>query len=410
MRPEHHNPFHGTTLERASDPLDLSWLHARPILGLSGCLGCCMRRLLFWITSLFLLLTALGAETTPPTTRYRLHADKEGHSAKWGTPRLCRLPDQAVLILIPQPRNKWALKRLTGWETAIPEEETLVFEGVQAHEGEWGQRDIEVNPAGTYAVVRFRSCTGDFFPGHLDCSAAVVLVDLRTFAVVSRQVTRDPLLADSDFVFARNGLLIVQALVGATIEPPRRKQRLPFETLTQSFKATAIALPGWDYSMTCNYERLIDNRADSDHFGVSLRDLSSGCAALVTSAHVTTVEELPGDLSLSRPRPEVVPHCRPPSQPDAAIDRPNCYFEGVSPTSDFALYSCLGHRRNLDIMTVFRIRGSLDALSSFNAQPVRAAPLRQSRPPSPAVLANAGGHTWLVLVRDGVKLETYRLP
>jgi hypothetical protein len=37
-------------------------------------------------------------------------------------------------------------------------------------------------------------------------------------------------------------------------------------------------------------------------------------------------------------------------------------------------------------------------------------PLPHNLTPYPSVLANAGGQTWLLVLRDGTRLEAYRVP
>ena len=53
---------------------------------------------------------------------------------------------------------------------------------------------------------------------------------------------------------------------------------------------------------------------------------------------------------------------------------------------------------------------NLTVLSVPAGKSVLTIPLPHNLVPYPATLANANSHTWLLLLRDGIKLETYKLP
>lgn len=100
----------------------------------------------------------------------------------------------------------------------------------------------------------------------------------------------------------------------------------------------------------------------------------------------------------------------PPVAPPAGLARPDCIFGVQSPTADFALYGCAKVDHYFDFeLNIVRSR-SLEVISLPYGKPVLMVPLPHNAAPYPALLANAGGRTWLLLLREGIKLETYRIP
>ncbi len=51
---------------------------------------------------------------------------------------------------------------------------------------------------------------------------------------------------------------------------------------------------------------------------------------------------------------------------------------------------------------------NLTVLSVPDGKQVLAVPLPHNLTPYPALLADAGNHTWLLVLRDGIKFEAYR--
>jgi hypothetical protein len=77
---------------------------------------------------------------------------------------------------------------------------------------------------------------------------------------------------------------------------------------------------------------------------------------------------------------------------------------------DLELYEC---RTGHDFMDSFFMTTSsrdLRVLSVPEGKQALKVPLPHNLTPYPAVLANAGGQTWLLLLRDGNRIEAYRLP
>lgn len=355
-----------------------------------------MRLHLLLLISLSLLSEAADAQTPSPTTTYKLHAQKEHHSSNLPSTLLYLLPDQALLVLIPQGDGKWVFKRLTSWDTGSPNEESITLTGQSPQEGTSGVEDVKVDPAGVYAIVRIRLFTGSMYPMAQNPSALVALVHLPSFTVVSQRTTTDPLLAASDWSFTKEGLLVASAHTGRSTVPPQLKHSWEYQSVTDTYQAAAFTLPDWKSSMPCQYERLLDFPNGSNQPSVwHLSKVGDGCATLVEAAHVPTAERLPGGEF--------------PSVRYANLARP-CLFEGEGPSGNFALYGCRTGNGYFDDMIMTTKTRNLTVLSVPDGKTVLTVPLPHNMTPIPALLANASGHTWLLVLHDGIKLDTYRLP
>ena len=357
-----------------------------------------MRRRAFCLLpiSLFLIFGPANAQTLVPTTTYKLHAKREQHSSNLPSTLVYLLPDQALLVLIPQQDGKCFIKRLTAWDTGSPKEESLVFTANPPQEGASGYEDLKVDPASTFAVIRIKSFTGNIFTVAENRSAVVVLVDLRRFTIVSQLTTSDPLLAESDWSFAKNGMLIADVMTGRSMTPPHPKHAWSFETITDTYQAAALGLPDWKRSMPCEYELFLDNRAGSSRRDRYLSKVGDGCAALVELAHVPTAENLPDGP------PGPIPYTQ--------LAGPTCELGGESPSANFALYGCRTGHDYYDGMIHTTNTRNLTVLAIPDGKHVLTIPLPHNTTPYPSLLADAGNHTWLLVLRDGIKLETYRLP
>jgi hypothetical protein len=124
--------------------------------------------------------------------------------------------------------------------------------------------------------------------------------------------------------------------------------------------------------------------------------VGEGCAELLKLARVAKVEDLP--YSESSP------------YRFSTLAGPTCQFAQESPSMDFALYECrTGHGYMDDFFMTTNSR-DLTVLNIPGGKLALRVPLPHNFTPYPAVLANAAGRTWLLLLRDGVRLEVYRLP
>ena len=355
-----------------------------------------MPKRVLWVTSLFLFLGLAKAQTPAPTTTYKIHAQKEQSSSNLPSTLFHLLPDQNLLVLIPQQHSSWTLKRITAWNTDNPKEETLSFTGNPLTEGESGLEDLIVDPAGRYAVIRIRSFGGNLYDGTVrNRTALIVLVNLQGFQVVSQRTTTDPLFAASEWSFAENGLLITAALVQRSTVPAQLKHPWEYTSITDVYQAAALTLPSWTPSMTCHYERVIYPAGAASQSTSHVVKGNDECSPLIAGANVRTAENLPGGQF--------------PSLRYADLGRP-CQFAAEDPSGRFGLYDCRTGNGYLDDMIVTTKTRDLAVLSLPDGKRVLTVPLPHNTKPVPALLANVGDHAWLLVLRNGVELSTYRIP
>ena len=355
-----------------------------------------MLKPLFWLVPLFTGLISITGQAPLPKATYQLQAQKEQHSPNLPSTLLYLTPDKTLLVLIPQQEGKWLFKRLTAWETNTPKEETVSFTAKAPQEGASGFEDLKVDAEGHYAVIRIRTLSGSIDSQDRTRSAVIVVVDLRAFKIVSQQTTTDLLLASGDWAFVRDGILVASALIERLMTPEKPKNGWSYETISDNYTAAALTLPKLTSSMECHYTLFLDHRKGSPRLDRYLSRADEGCAALVALAQVPSAENLPDGP------PKPVPY--------AALAGPTCVFGGESPTARFALYGCRTGHDYMDGMIATTNTRNLTVLEIPGGQHVLEVPLPHNMTPYPALLASAGDHTWLLILRDGIKLETHRLP
>jgi len=361
------------------------------------------RRLCFFLISALFAMVCLG-QTPSPIFTYTLHAQKEARPGwslfgMWTPPSsvLTITPDNALLVLIPQADRKWVLKSLTGWNTGVPQEQTLPITGKPTlGEDTWVKADLTANPNGTYLIVRVSS-------GHVPVSAlednpesVVTLVDLRTLSIVSRRDTTDPLIAGSYWQFNKDGLLITKRLA-------KRLQVKSAGVLTDTdtYEAAALTLPELKPVASCHYDDVLELRGGSTGWTTRSADTANvECAAVLEMANALSVEDLPiSDQAQDRIE---------------KLDRAakqlkfSCPIADLSKDERFALYNCeTGHPTWWDSWKMDS-RASV-VFSVIEEKTVATIPLPFEQPII-AALGTAGDQDYLLLLRDGIKLETYRLP
>jgi hypothetical protein len=351
-------------------------------------------RLSFLVTFAFFAPVCFG-QTPAPTSTYTLHAQKEPH--RWclvecvadPSTVITLVPDNALLILLPQPGGKWVLKRLMDWGTQSPQETTLSFAGDGSRDkNEWIRGDLTVNPDGSYLIVRIIS----HYAIHNEpaSKAIVILVDLRSFSIVLRRATTDPLLASSEVHFNSNDLLIAKGIVKVN----RAVVGSHSSSIdTETYAAGVLTLPDLQPTPSCRYDALRELRFGSGGWNWTTpeyKDANADCAAVLEAAGASSVEDLPGgDHRL---------------EPIAKLLNFDCQITDMSREEKLALYYCSKALLDGSIPTsrAFRV------ISVADRKTVVSIPLPFTQPVA-ALLAENSIQNYLLLLRDGIRLETYRL-
>jgi hypothetical protein len=255
-----------------------------------------------------------------------------------------------------------------------------------------------VDPAANYLIIRINVVhkATDYPRGHKR-ETHVILIDLRTFKIVWRRVTTDPLIANSHWNFNKDGLLITRSGMGLSSHTKTSgsgKDRIEtIEYLIENYEAAALSLPDLEPILPCRY-KVVTGPYDASPRPRNVVQEGDTCANLLNAANVSSPEELPG----FHPIPERI----------AKLAGPSCRFSVLTKAERLALYGCrTGYSTWWDTYkttsraeTVFSVADGKTILSvplPFNQEVL-------------ATLATLHGQEFLLLVRDGIKLETYQLP
>lgn len=375
------------------------------------CYHFAMRARPYMVLVAALLRTVCFGQEPTPAFAYRLHAQKD--TTNRGSVALT--PDNALIVLLSRKDNQWLLKRITGWDTAAPHEETLALDGrVPAEHGQADHNDLTIDVAGNLLVVRFcfnrinwvELSGSDGGPGP---EAVVTLIDLRAFTVISRRVATDPLIAADTWRFNKSGLLIADGLV----KPSRIVTKgVPMDTGT--YGDAVFTVPDLKPVASCRYTRLFilpqETRPD---FQERIRKANADCAAVLEAGSASSIEELSARLFdyqgyriAKYVEPDAIVRVNPEDRRWSPED--HCTFIDVGKGDRFADYRC-----EFSYITIFRgVKDFYRASEVFSVADGKRVlvvhlPFEQS---IDSKLATSRGRDYLLLLRDAIKLEVYRLP
>jgi len=102
-----------------------------------------------------------------------------------------------------------------------------------------------------------------------------------------------------------------------------------------------------------------------------------------------------------------LPGAYPESEAYAKLAGPTCRISGASADSVYMLYDC--RTAYVDELADWTTSRKLVVLKMPDGRSALEVRLPRTSKPYPALLANAAGHTWLLLLRDGINLEIYRV-
>ncbi|MGA2592654.1 MAG: hypothetical protein ABSH32_22310 [Bryobacteraceae bacterium] len=368
------------------------------------------------LVAALLRTVCLGQEPTPAFT-YTLHAQKD--TTNRGSVALT--PDDALIVLLSREDNQWLLKRITGWDTVAPHEETLALDGrVPNQYGQADHNDLTVDPAGNLLAVRFcfnrinwvDLSGSDGGPGP---EAVVTLIDLRAFTVISRRVATDPLIAAGTWRFNKNGLLIADGLV----KPSRiASNGVPINAGT--YGDGVFSVPDLKSVASCSYTRLYilpqETRPD---FQERVKRANADCAAVLEAGSTSSIDELSSKLFdyqgyriAKFVNPDAIVRVNPKDPRWSPED--HCTFIDVGQGDRFADYRCEFLYLTISSATDRHVRGKVfyratEVFSVADGKRVLVVhlPFKES---IDSRIAASRGHDYLLLLRDAIKLEVYRLP
>jgi hypothetical protein len=304
---------------------------------------------------------------------------------------LVATPDNALLVLIPQTGGEWTLKRLYGWEASHPQEQTLTIKGNPHSNKDMSvTTDMVQDPHGAYLLVRIDSRLGAIDSPNRIREAVVYVIDLHSFTIILRRITTNPLLASSQWHFSKEGLLVSKGIV------TRLSAKTPsLNTVTDAYDAAVLTLPDLSSTTSCHYSQITE--LHEGHWTKPIvKNVDDGCAALLRSAAVSSLEDLPGhdeetpiDLSM--------------------LGAPDRSILNVNREKTLAVVECRTGHSYADGEIFMTKSRWIAVMSILDGRLVFYLPLPHNWNPIPGVIAFANGKNYLIIVRDGVKIETYPL-
>ena len=340
-----------------------------------------------------------AAQTPKPAFVYTLHALKERRTGFTVAPTLTLpstifmlSPDNSLLVLLPQEDGVWVLKRLTDWDTATPHEQTLSIAGKKVGDEQISvTTDVAVNPSGTSLIVRLTYRHVAFGSKNPPApEAVIVLVDLGQFNLISRRVTSDPLLATSQWRFAGDTSVVAKHFLSASAE------QVPSPHSTGSnYEAATLGFPDLTPRASCRY----DEATTCDTTGSCEQEISKtanlDCEKFLQTAGIQSLSSI---LATGGKHPRM------------HLPTGNCSVSATTASNDLTFLECRTGRGYLDGEIYITKSRTATVLASPEEKPILTIPLPHNFHEIPGVLAASDGVKYLLLLRDGIKLEGYRLP
>lgn len=349
----------------------------------------------------------MGQEPAP-AFRYNLH----GNPGDAGSEITALTPDNGLLVLQSLKDNQWNLKRVTGWDTNSPHEDTLRLDGrIPGEKGHADDWNLTVNPGGDLLVVRFCFHHIDWTElsgtrGGAGPDAVVVLIDLHSFTVTSRRVTTDPIVAGARWRFDKEGELIASGLEKSGYVPGEPVQSARDAGI---YAAEVLTAPDLRPTNTCTFARTMRLHQESwADFKERMKKADVDCATVLKAGGASTVKDLESSLfDYQGFRIAEKVDTDDAVRADLKGDRrynpeQHCTFIDVSEGDRFANYHC-------EFSGLWRdYYNAIEVFSVADGQRVLLlhVPLNQ---PAGSLLATSHGQDFLLVLREGASLEVYRL-
>jgi hypothetical protein len=349
-------------------------------------------RMTFVVLAFSLVLPG-QAQKPVPTTSYALHTQKVIKYFFDPSFHLTLAPDNSLLSLLWQEDGQLTLKRVSSWQTKAPREESLTFAGAPPNSDTNIVPELILIPGGKFLIIRL-------WMVHLKLDASgvrkreavVAVVDLSTFSVLSRVLTTDSYLVDGGLYLNNHGILVSMNYMQHI---PRPGKTYPSGTF--GVDATAISVPDMQPTATCRYNMAYGTK--DTQTGESQRivmDASDTCPDLLEVAHVSAIDDLPGSEPIDLRY--------------KGLAGSHCSRENLNKAETLALYRCgIPHLTGGDGDFSFETSRALKVLSIPDGKTMLSVPLRFNDYTTSGLFAQTDGHDFLVVL-NGTKLETYRLP
>ena len=367
-----------------------------------------MRSCQFWVLAAAVFATACLGQEPAPAFRYNL----QGTARDVDREITALTPDNDLLVLVSLQDDQWILKRVTGWDTNAPHQDTLALDGrIPGETGHADEENLTINPTGDILVVRF--CFHHINWSELSGStggpgpdAVVVLIDLHRFTVISRRATTDPILAAAYWHFNQQGELIAIGLEKSGYQPG---QSLQSQRDAGTYAAEVLKVPDLEPRAACTFAKLSRLSQESwPEFNQRMKKADGECAAVLEAGSASTLKDLESrGFESQRFRIARRVNADAAARADLKDDRrydpeQHCLFIDVSQGDRFANYHCEFSGLWKDFYN------AIEVFSVADGKRVLLLHLPLNKPVS-SMLATSHGQDFLLLLREGTTLEAYRL-
>ncbi len=371
---------------------------------------------------------------------YQLHNPQ--NDGQYST--LHRMPDGALLMVskrLAQPQQIWNLVRIAAWDTSQPHEDKLDVDVGPNKEpfanNDWTSQgdgyDLNdqflMDPGGNYLMVRL---SPDAFAWNVNPDkypkprAVLNIIDLHGFKLLRRVELTDPLLAGGDMGFSPNGTFIVSGIQEYSSTTNAR-----IVTDTRRYAVETLTLPALEAKTVCNYEmdkstyfaqtastpeeraRIRKENAKENSEEIKRRQnqkdaADAACRPGLAPLGFSSLNDVHESLNLDGRLKHNLQYTMrvPPQSPWG------CHINDLSGDLQYEMFDCDQSR-----VVVF---GSYRAFRVFHLEDgkqIMELKLPHSHPwfggayrQVFGVLATSRGVTYVALLRDGAKLEGYRVP
>jgi hypothetical protein len=367
-----------------------------------------MRNCQFWVLAVALFAAVCQGQEPTPTFRY----NSQGTAGDVDREITAITPDNDLLVLLSLKNDQWILKRVTGWATNAPHEDTLALDGrIPGEKGHADDWNLTVRPTGDILAVRFcfhqinwvelSGSTGG--PGP---DAVVVLINLHRFTVISRQVTTDPIIAAALWRFNQDGELIASGLEKSGYQPgqPAQSQRD-----AGTYAAEVLKVPDLQPRVACTFAKLSKLSQESwPEFRERMKKADGECAVVLAAGGAPSLEKLQFSLFDYQgfriaEKVDTDAFARADLKDDHRYNREqHCHFIDVGQGDRFANYHCEFSGLWRDFYNAIEVFSVADGKRVFLLH----LPLNN---PVSSMLATSHGHDFLLLLREGTTLEVFRL-
>jgi hypothetical protein len=336
---------------------------------------------------------------------YNLRRPQQG----WTFSTLHTMPDGDLLVLtkrFEQPKQIWTLRRIAAWDRSQPREEEMDVNvgpndepldwALQADR--WNRNDqLLMDPHGNYLVVRL-SQNADMWKydgksANPPPQSVLNIIDLHNFKLLRRVVVTEPFLAAGDMGFSPTGVLVVTGLQELEIATIDGKA-----TRTGHYAVQTLSIPGLKPETVCTYT-LVKKLYLAESASTPEE---KACGPKLAPIGFSSLDDVRRSLNFfGRGEYSANFWGRVPEQSPWG-----CQFSDMSQNLEYELFDCDESRVELTFFfwyRGFRVFRLADGTQVMDLK-------LPHRPQFSGVLATSGGVTYMVLLRNGARLEGYRVP